>query len=97
LIGDNPNLPMGGHAGYGEREEDYPSVAAFREAQRLAVLERYTEPGKLPKLYDCEICCSGYHPDRFYGDCRQDLLRIEEPDELFGRDGWIEIAMGDAD
>lgn len=46
-------------------------------------------------LYACGIC-DQYHPNGFHGDCRDDSNRIADPDELFGADGWYEIAMEDA-
>lgn len=93
---DNVNLPMGGHVGYGASRTDFPSDAAFHAAQRLATLERYVGKGQRPVLYDCEIC-GGYHPNGFYGDCRQNLFRITDPDEVFGANGYDVIAMEEAE
>jgi hypothetical protein len=49
-----------------------------------------------PTYYDCGICGS-YHPNGYHGDCRNDLYRIADPDELHGPDGWDEIPMEEAD
>jgi hypothetical protein len=97
MAGDNPNLPMGGHTGYGVTRRDFPSEAAFHDEQNAAVRLIYTSgPDSLPKLYDCGIC-GGYHPNGFHGDCRQDLFRIDDPDLVFGEGYWTEIEMEAAD
>jgi hypothetical protein len=56
-----------------------------REAERYARLT-----GKRPAYVDCG-CCGAYHPAWFNGDCRNDLYRIADPDELHGPDGWDEV------
>jgi hypothetical protein len=84
---DNPNLPLGGHTSYG------PSQREFTPAeQRLAIVERYGAP---LELYDCGIC-GAFHPNGFHGDCRMDLFRVADPDELFGATGWAAIEMESA-
>lgn len=47
-----------------------------------------------PKFYHCG-CCDHYHPDDFWGDCRDDERRftLDQLEELYGADGWEETAM----
>lgn len=64
----------------------YPMLRSPTEdEQRREMLERFQ--GKRPVYYDCGICGS-YHPSGYHGDCRNDLYRIDEPDDLHGPDGW---------
>lgn len=56
-----------------------------READRFA-----RHSGLRPAYRQCGTCGS-YHPDHFKGDCRADLYRIDDPDELHGPEGWDEV------
>lgn len=56
-----------------------------REAERFA-----RHMGTRPAYQECG-CCGAYHPIHYSGDCRNDLYRIDDPDELHGPDGWDEV------
>jgi hypothetical protein len=45
---------------------------------------------KEPTYAECG-CCGSYHPLFYNGDCRNDLYRIDNPDELHGPQGWREV------
>lgn len=68
---------------------------ATLDDQKAAMAEHFGE--RLPTYYRCGGCES-YHPDDYGGDCRNDLFRIADPDELHGPHGddtWQEIDMND--
>jgi hypothetical protein len=64
-----------------------------REMDRIA---RLMHGQTRPTYYACGIC-GGYHFNGYNGDCRNDLYRIADPDELHGPDGWDEVPMEDAE
>jgi len=59
-----------------------PTLAEQREAALAASTRK-------PVYQDCG-CCGAYHLAAFNGDCRNDLFRVAEPDELHGSSGWLE-------
>lgn len=60
-----------------------------REAERIA-----RHIGGKPRYQECG-CCGAYHQMigdiPYSGDCRNDLYRIADPDELHGPEGWDEV------
>jgi hypothetical protein len=77
--------------GYGYRLR----VGATAEDQRREMLRNARHLHKRPTYYECGICGS-YHPEGYGGDCRNDLYRIPDPNDIHGPDGWDEISMDDA-
>jgi hypothetical protein len=62
--------------------------------EQRAAITAYFGQGVTPVLYECGGCCA-FHPADFGGDCREDLLRIDNPWKLLGDDSgdapaWIE-------
>jgi hypothetical protein len=84
MSGFDASKPMGGQTSLGPSRNDFTSVEAFRDAQR-AFFE-----GTTPAYAACG-CCGAYHPVPYLGDCRADLYRIDDPDELHGAGNWIEV------
>jgi hypothetical protein len=76
---DDPTRPLGGWTDYG------PTRPTGAE-KRAAIIERYGLP---VQLIECG-CCGAFHPAEFFGDCRTDLFRVNDPDALFP-DGWKEM------
>lgn len=80
-----------------ERERLPVDVYGYRlrvgatEADQRREADRYSRlTGKRPSYQECG-CCGAYHPTWYSGDCRNDLYRIADPDELHGPDGWDEV------
>lgn len=88
MIAANSNLPLGGQTGYGPSARSFPSEEAFRNAQKRAMVDFFQ--GTTPSYADCG-CCGAYHPVPYLGDCRCDLFRVNDPDELHGPTGWAEV------
>lgn len=64
--------------------------------EQKAEMERFARLlGRVPTYFRCGGCES-FHPEGYSGDCRNDLYRISDPDELHGPLGWEQMD-GDAD
>jgi hypothetical protein len=80
-----------------ERERLVVDTYGYRTLPGATVEQQRAEANRFARLADKKPtyaacgCCGAYHADHYTGDCRNDLYRIDDPDELHGSLGWEEV------